>query len=275
MTSAVVRAHRRNRIGLAGPRRAPRPKSQAAPGTCKDGRDGRIERNAGLPAGRRAARRRAGDAAGAVLRPRLRARDHPVHGADVPPPDLVGAGPGPAGAGDAVVGVGRLRLADQRHRPRGGRGPARHVRRDGGAADRLALRARGLRQPRPALRALLRRRADRPHRPLHARQPRGRRAAPLGARPRRQHRDRRRPAGRGLLPRRPRAGRAVAARPPPRHGRALLLRLGGVEAGPRPLRRAPRADRDHRPRRVDRRDRRRRRRPRDGGDRGRGAWGSR
>ena len=98
---------------------------------------------------RRAARRRAGDAAGAVLRPRLRAGDHPVHGADVPPPDLVGPGPGPAGAGDAVVGVGRLRLADQRHRPRGGRGPPRHLRRDGGAADRLALRARGVRQPRP------------------------------------------------------------------------------------------------------------------------------
>ena len=83
--------------------------------------------------------------------------------------------------------------------------------------------------------------------------------APLGARARRQHRDRRRPAGRRLALRRPRPGRALGARPLPRHGRALLLRLGGLEAGPRPLRRAPRADRDHRPRRVDRRDRRRRR----------------
>ncbi len=45
----------------------------------------------------------------------------------------------------------------------------------------------------------------------------------------------------------------------PRHGRALLLRLRGLEAGAGALRRAPRADRDHRPRRVDRRDRRRRR----------------
>ena len=40
------------------------------------------------------------------------------------PPDLVRPRPGAAGAGGALVGVGRLRLADQRHRPRGGRGAA-------------------------------------------------------------------------------------------------------------------------------------------------------
>ena len=38
--------------------------------------------------------------------------------------------------GRAVVGVGRLRVADQRGRPRGGRRPARDLRRDGGAAGR-------------------------------------------------------------------------------------------------------------------------------------------
>ena len=67
-------------------------------------------------------------------------------------------------------------------------------------------------------------------------------------------------AGRRVPLRRPRPGRDLGAGPRPRHGRALLLRLRGLETGARALRRAPRADRDHRPRRVDRRDRRRRRR---------------
>ena len=55
----------------------------------------------------------------------------------------------------------------------------------------------------------------------------------------------------------PTAGRAVGARARARHGRAVSVRLRGLEAGSRPLRRAPRPDRDHRPGRVDRRDRRR------------------
>ena len=72
--------------------------------------------------------------------------------------------------------------------------------------------------------------------------------------------------GVGLLvgassPRRPRAGRAVGPRAAARHGRAVLLRLRGLEARPRPLRRAARTDHHHRPGRIDRRDRRRRRRP--------------
>ena len=67
---------------------------------------------------------RAGDAAGALLRPRLRARDHPVHGADGRRADLGGPGQGAARARRALVGVGRLRVADQRRRPRGGRGAA-------------------------------------------------------------------------------------------------------------------------------------------------------
>ena len=103
-----------------------------------------------VPAQRDPARRRAGDAARALLRPRLRPRLHPVHGADGAPPDLVGARPGPARARHALVGVDRLRLADQRHRPRGGRRAPGHVRRDGGAADRLALRAGGVRRASPS-----------------------------------------------------------------------------------------------------------------------------
>ena len=111
------------------------------------------------------------------------------------------------------------------------------------------------------LRARLRRRPGRPHRPLHARQPRRRRACAtrssgLAA----STAIAVAPARRRLALRRPRPGGALGAGALPRHGRPLLLRLRGLETGPRPLRRAPRADRDHRPRRVDRRDRRRRRR---------------
>src|SRR4051812_7566057 len=56
-------------------------------------RDGGLSRTA-TPHHRHPPRRRAGDAAGALFRPRLRSRDHPVHGADVARPDLVGAGQG-------------------------------------------------------------------------------------------------------------------------------------------------------------------------------------
>ncbi len=50
-------------------------------------------------------------------------------------------------------------------------------------------------------------------------------------------------------------GAPVGAGPGAGHGRAVLLRLRGLEARPRALRRAPRADHHHRPRRVDRRHR--------------------
>ena len=68
-------------------------------------------------------------------------------------------------------------------------------------------------EPGARLRPRLRRGAGRPHRPLHARQPRGRRAAPLGARARRQHRGRDRPARR-RLPVRRRSPRARSGRSP-------------------------------------------------------------
>ena len=227
--------------------------------TCDDAAIHRVRSTPRLSAA--TARRRAGDAAGALLRPRLRPRDHPVHGADGPPPDLVGAGPGPARARHALVGLGRLRLADQRHRPRGGRGPARHLRRDGGAADRLALRAGGLRRPR---------RSPSPS-------PTASSASPTSA-------SSCSPAPTTT----PCATRCSASPPAPRSRSSLLaaaslfdglaqgalwalalfLDMGGPyffgsegwRLVPEPLRRAPRPDRDHRPRRVDRRDRRRRRR---------------
>ena len=94
-------------------------------------------------------------------------------------PDLGGPRPRAARARRALVGVGRLRLADEHDRPRGRRRAARDVRRDGRDADRLArgagcrsattrcssasrtsraaaapgaLRDRGARRPRPAAR---------------------------------------------------------------------------------------------------------------------------
>ena len=84
-------------------------------------------------------------AARALLRPRLRAGVHAVHRAHVGPADLGGHRARDARARGAVVGVGRLRVADERHRPRGGRGSPRRVRRDG----RAARRARSA-SPRPS-----------------------------------------------------------------------------------------------------------------------------
>ena len=86
--------------------------------------------------------------------------------------DLERAGQGPARAWRDVVVVGRLRLADQRRRPRGGRRPVRDVRRDGGAAGRRALRAGVVRRLARAVRLRLRRRPLRADRAVRAREPR-------------------------------------------------------------------------------------------------------
>ena len=88
------------------------------------------------------ARGRAGDAARALLRPRLRARPDPVHGADGRKRD---AGQGLA-QGSLVLALlwwawTGICLADERRRSRGGRSAARPGRGDGGAADRRAGRA--------------------------------------------------------------------------------------------------------------------------------------
>ena len=123
-----------------------------------------------------------GQAPRALLRPRLRPRVHPVHGAHGRPADWEGLGRGLlvlAVLWWAWVGYAWLTSVD---RPRGGRGPARHVRGDGRPARRRPLRARGLRRPGPRLRRGLRRRAARPHRPVPDRQPGRSRPAALGRR---------------------------------------------------------------------------------------------
>ena len=143
------------------------------------------------------ARRRAGDAARAVLRPRVRARAHPVHDADGKDAHLGGPAQGPARARHAVVVVGRLRVADERRRPRGGGGAPGDVRRDGRVPRSRAVRARRVRLRGAAVRVRVRGGACRAHRAVHARQPRRREAAPFGDRTGRQHGDRRRTAVRG------------------------------------------------------------------------------
>ena len=54
--------------------------------------------------------------------------------------DLAGASPRPAGARGLLVALDRLRVADERRRPRGGRRPDRDVRRDGGVPRRRRSR---------------------------------------------------------------------------------------------------------------------------------------
>src|SRR5436190_8790725 len=128
--------------------------------------------NASPPPRSGSPRGRAGHPARAVLRPRLRPRDHAVHGADVQRPHLGRARTRAPRARRALVVVDRIRLADERRRPRGGRGADRDLRGDGRAADRRDLRARGLRQPRTRVRARLWGSAGRAHRALRPREPR-------------------------------------------------------------------------------------------------------
>ena len=108
-----------------------------------------------------------------------------------------GLAQGPAGARGALVVVGRLRLADQRGRPRGGRGALVMF---AAMAALLVVGARASRRPSATLAlcsrcayGVVRVGADRA---VRARQPRRPRAAPLGRGARGQHGDRRRAAGR-------------------------------------------------------------------------------
>src|SRR3954447_18873477 len=105
------------------------------------------------PPQRGAAGGRARHAARALLRPRLRARHHAVHRANGGASDLGGPRAGRPRAGDALVGVGRIRVADERGRPGGGQRSSRDLRGDGRVA-----RGRSVRAPR-----LRRRRARVPH----------------------------------------------------------------------------------------------------------------
>ena len=166
------------------------------------------------------ARRRAGDTARAVLRPRLRARADAVHDADRARPELGGRAEGPARARDAVVVVGRLRVADERARAGGGRRAARDLRRDRGVPRRGAVRAGGVRVGGAVVRVRVRGRACLSHRAVLASEPRRSGAAPVGQRSRREHGDRR-----GALVRRGshvggRAGRHLGARARARRGAA-------------------------------------------------------
>jgi len=140
---------------------------------------------------------------------------------------LGGTRSGHARARTVVVGVGRLCVAHERDRPRGGRRPARDVRGHGGTARGRALRARGLRGSWPHVRNRLRGGPRRPHRPVPARQPH-RSPAPPRSRPLGDRLgDRRRARGRRSLPRRRRPRGAVGRRHPHRLGRTGPLRAGG------------------------------------------------
>ena len=157
----------------------------------------------------------------------------------------------------AVVVVGRLRVADERARPRGGEGAGRDLRGDGGLPDRLHLRPGGLRRPRRSgSRSPTARSAARTSRlfVLASREDPDLRRSVVGLAD--EHRRRRSvcwsPAS--FLDGAAQGGVWVA-RAAARHGRAVLVRDEGWQLEPGALRRAPRADRDHRPRRVDRRDR--------------------
>ena len=202
-----------------------------------------------------------GHPARAVLRPRLRLRLHPGHRADGGQPDLGGPRPGDARPGGGLVGVGRLRLADQlaalrrRHRPRRAAG------RDGGDADRGARRPAGVRRRLGRLRDRLLRRPRDPHRRLRLR--RARRQQPRGDPQPRPGPARGAGADRARrLPRRRRGGRALGRRPADRLRHAVRARRQRLHRLALALPRALRPDRDHRPRRVDRRHRLRARRHR-------------
>ena len=167
-------------------------------------------------------RRRARLAARAVLRPRLRAGDHAVHGADGARHDVGRPRQGPAGARRPVVDVDRLRLADERRRPGGARRPGGDHRVDGGAARRGAVRAAGVRRHGAALRVCLSRLVRILHIALFilgSRDDPALRSSVCGLAG--EHRDRRRAADRGLV-REQRPGAAIWLL-------ALVLDIGGPE----------------------------------------------
>ena len=127
--------------------------------------------------------------------------------------------------------VGRLRVADERRRPRGGRRPAGRSspRWPGCWSPRCACRTRS------ATRRCCSRCAYAVVRVAHialfvlaSRDDPALRKSSIG--PRRQHRGRRRAARRRVVRRRRGAGRAVGARAGARHGRPAAVRAGGLEA---------------------------------------------
>ncbi len=175
-------------------------------------------------------------------------------------PTWEGIGQGLLVLGAAVVGVGRLLLADERRStPTTDAVRAVIFAAMARAADRLDLHPRRLRRSRARGRDRLRLRPLRAHRPLPHRQPRRPRAAPLRSWSRRRLHHLHRADGRRDVPRARRSGRALGHSADARRPRDRLLRRRGLAGPAGPLRRALRPDRPDRARRVDRRDRGRRR----------------
>ena len=207
------------------------------------------------PADRSDARRRAGEAARALLRSGLRAGSPQCTALMVTELRWEGRGPGRARPRACSGGRGPA-TPDERGRSRGGaRCGSRRLRRDGGAADPSCL-PRGVR--RGALEFALAYCAVRAGRSLYSCS-RARRIPGLrrvGSRAEPPSRCALLIAGSFFDP----GWQAASGRRARARHLADLHRQRGLEARPGSLRRAPWADHDHRPRRGDRRDRCRRRR---------------
>src|SRR5918995_344211 len=140
----------------------------------------------------------------ALLRPRLRLRAHAGHEADGGQPHLGGSRSRDAPARTALVGVGRLRVADELHPHRGGPRAVARVRVDGGLPGCRARRAARIRRGRAHLRGRVRDRALAAH--LHLRRGQRRRRRRRGDPAPRSHR-----AARAGAPDRRRVTRGIGA----------------------------------------------------------------
>ena len=207
LADAVRARRRRARPADARPRRRARARPPRVGMISRDGGDDDHDADRA-----RGGARGEGHPARALLRPRLRLRLHPGHRPDGREPDLGGRRPGHARAGGRVVGVERLRVADQRPALRRRDRAGRAARGDGRDAGRGARGAGGVRRRLGRLRLRLLRRPRDPHRRLHLRRARRRR-------PRRDPRPRSGPArGAGAdrrrrVPRRRRRRRPLDRRP--------------------------------------------------------------
>ena len=150
--------------------------------------------------------------------------------------------------------MGRLRVADQRPALRRRDRAGRAARGDGRDVGRGARRAGGVRRRLGGLRLRLLRRPRDPHRRLHLRSARPRRAG-RDPRPRAGPARGARPDRRRRVPRWRRRRRPLDRRPDHRLRDPVRQGHERVQRRPGPLPRALRADRDHRPGRVDRRHR--------------------
>ena len=157
----------------------------------------------------RLARGGAGHSARAVLRPRLRARADAVHGADGVGAELGGPRAVAPDTRRPLVVLGRLCVAHERDRPRGGGRQDRGLRRDGRVPRRRAVRARRVRRFGVPVRLRVRRDALRADRAVRDRQPRRPGVAQLGRGPGGEHRRRGRAAPGRCGHRRRGSGRAL------------------------------------------------------------------